>query len=122
MTPLTMEIGTNQKGRGGGETEVEHQGKSEGKRMKKCSVLNMPVGFSCCPTCTHSRGLAPSHFAIWDPIQALGLVQQKGAFVNVSQGRGETQALSAHISLGTNGMCAERPHYRAGRLNEAKCP
>lgn len=71
MTPLTVEIGTNQKGEGWGEKQVEHQGKSEGKRMKKCSVLNMPSGFFLfAPTCTHSRGLAPSHFAIWDPIQA----------------------------------------------------
>lgn len=55
MTPLNVEIGTNQKRGGGGEKQVEHQGKSEGKRMKKCSVLNMASGFFLfAPTCTHS--------------------------------------------------------------------
>ena len=56
MTPLTVKIGTNRKNGGGcGETEVEHQGKSEGKRMKKCSVLNRASGFFFfAQTCTHS--------------------------------------------------------------------
>ena len=54
MTPLNVEIGTNQKSGGGWrETEVEHQGKSEGKRMKKCSVLNMASGFFLLPQLAH---------------------------------------------------------------------